>query len=97
MSQAAEVVMLKNGAGFGGVQPDRISREEILDLLDNNGLTAWFQPVFSRRTGEIFGYEALARVREQRTPLLDIAKLFQRAQEEGIIPMLDMVCRDRQC
>jgi len=94
MSQAAEVVMLKNGAGFGGFQPDRISREEILDLLDNNDLTAWFQPVFSRRTGEIFGYEALARVREQRTPPLDIAKLFQRAQEEGIISTLDMVCRE---
>ncbi|MCG2822757.1 MAG: hypothetical protein L6364_03585, partial [Desulfobulbaceae bacterium] len=84
MSQAAEVYMLERERGRGGFQPGRISRAEILDLLDNNGLTAWFQPVFSRRTGEIFGYEALARLREARNLPFDIGELFQRAQAEGI-------------
>ncbi len=95
MSQAAEVCMLlEREAGRGGFQPGRISRAEILDLLDNNGLTAWFQPVFSRRTGEIFGYEALARLREARNLPFDIGELFQRAQAEGIISTLDMLCRE---
>ncbi|MFA6499289.1 MAG: bifunctional diguanylate cyclase/phosphodiesterase [Desulfurivibrionaceae bacterium] len=94
MSQSAEVIMLGQEAERIRFQPDRISRGEILDLLDNNGLTAWFQPVFSRRTGEVFGYEALARTRESRTPSLNIEALFQRAQDEGIIPTLDMVCRE---
>ncbi|MHB1014480.1 MAG: bifunctional diguanylate cyclase/phosphodiesterase [Desulfurivibrionaceae bacterium] len=94
MSQTAEVIMLEKGEGHRGFQPGRISRGEILDLLDNNGLTSWFQPVFSRQTGEIFGYEALARLREKRTPPLDIGELFKRAQAEGIISTLDMVCRE---
>ncbi|MBA3002263.1 MAG: GGDEF domain-containing protein [Desulfurivibrio sp.] len=94
MSQLAEVIMLEEKERWKEFQLNRISRGEILDLLDNNGLTAWFQPVFSRRTGEVFGYEALARVREARTPLLDIGQLFQRAQEEGVISTLDMVCRE---
>lgn len=94
MSQLAEVFMLEKEAGRPEVQSSGLSRGEILDLLDNNGLTAWFQPVFSRRTGEVFGYEALARLREARTPSLDIGELFQRAQAEGLISALDMVCRE---
>ena len=86
--------MLKKEAERVRFQPNRISREEILDLLDNDGLTAWFQPVFSRQTGEVFGYEALARLRERRTPPLDIGELFQRAQAEGVISSLDMICRE---
>jgi EAL domain-containing protein (putative c-di-GMP-specific phosphodiesterase class I) len=86
--------MPEKEAGCTRFQPNRISRAEILDLLDNDGLTSWFQPVFSRRTGEVFGYEALARLREKRTPPLDIGELFQRAQAEGLISTLDMECRE---
>ncbi len=44
-----------------------ITRELIVCLLDNNGLTSWFQPIFSRQSGEIYGYEALARPRVQQS------------------------------
>jgi len=71
-----------------------VSRELLLQLLDNNNLTAWFQPIFSRQNGEIYGYEALARAREGLAPNLDIAKLFKKAQEEEIIATLDMLCRE---
>ncbi len=71
-----------------------VSRELLLQLLDNNDLISWFQPIFSRQNGEIYGYEALARIREGVAPNLDIAKLFKKAQEEGIIATLDMQCRE---
>ncbi|HIJ89889.1 MAG: EAL and GGDEF domain-containing protein [Desulfobulbaceae bacterium] len=86
--------MPEKEAGRIGDGPVSLSRGEIFDLLDNDGLTALFQPVFSSRTGEIFGYEALVRLREERTPPLDIGFLFQRARAEGIIPTLDMLCRE---
>jgi len=72
----------------------KVSRELLLQLLDNNGLTAWFQPIFSRQNGEIYGYEALARVREGLALNLNIYKLFKKALEEGLISSLDMQCRE---
>lgn len=71
-----------------------VSRELLLQLLDNNNLTSWFQPIFSRQNGAIYGYEALARAREGVAPNLDIAKLFKKAYEEELIATLDMQCRE---
>ncbi|MBU0664025.1 MAG: EAL and GGDEF domain-containing protein [Proteobacteria bacterium] len=71
-----------------------VSRELLLYLLDTNNLTSWFQPIFSRQNGEIYGYEALARVRDGVIPPFDISKLFLKAQAEGIIASLDMQCRE---
>ena len=71
-----------------------MSRDLLLHLLDTNSLTAWFQPIFSRQNGEIYGYEALARVRDGIAPPFDISKLFSKAQAEGIIASLDMQCRE---
>lgn len=74
--------------------PDNFSRETIIQLLDNNGLTSWFQPIFNRRTGAVFGYEALARLRDPGDHAADIAALFQKAQAEGLVSSLDMLCRE---
>lgn len=71
-----------------------VSRELLLHLLDTNSLTSWFQPIFSRQNGEIYGYEALTRVRDGVVPQFDISKLFAKAQAEGIIASLDMQCRE---
>lgn len=71
-----------------------VSRDLLLHLLDSNSLTSWFQPIFSRQNGEIYGYEALARVRDGAAPHFDISKLFAKAQAEGIIASLDMQCRE---
>ncbi|MDO8946331.1 MAG: bifunctional diguanylate cyclase/phosphodiesterase [Desulfocapsaceae bacterium] len=71
-----------------------VSRELLLHLLDTNNLTSWFQPIFSRQNGVIYGYEALTRVREGGVPHFDISKLFAKAQAEGIIASLDMQCRE---
>jgi len=74
--------------------PTTVSRDLLLHLLDTNSLTSWFQPIFSRQNGVIYGYEALARVRDGVAPNLDISKLFAKAQAEGIIASLDMQCRE---
>lgn len=71
-----------------------VSRDLLLHLLDTNSLTSWFQPIFSRQNGEIYGYEALTRVRDGAAPHFDISKLFAKAQAEGIIASLDMQCRE---
>ena len=71
-----------------------VSRDLLLHLLDTNGLTTWFQPIFSRQNGEIYGYEALTRVRDGVASNCDISKLFAKAQAEGIIASLDMQCRE---
>lgn len=71
-----------------------ITRELIVNLLDNNGFTAWFQPIFSGQTGEIYGYEALARLHGDEPERYNMAKLFARAQSMGIISILDMLCRE---
>ncbi|MEW6595423.1 MAG: bifunctional diguanylate cyclase/phosphodiesterase [Thermodesulfobacteriota bacterium] len=70
------------------------SRETIIQLLDDNGLISWFQPIFCRQTGKVFGYEALARLADPLRHGVDIASLFRRAQAEGIISALDMLCRE---
>lgn len=70
------------------------TRETIIELLDENGLTAWFQPIMSRRSGAVFGYEALARLRAPGRQGVDIAAMFQKAQAEGLVSPLDMLCRE---
>lgn len=86
--------MLLESAKFAKNPQLAVSREMLLCFLDNNSLTSWFQPIFSRQNGEIYGYEALARVREGIAPNFDISKLFSKAQAEGIIATLDMQCRE---
>ncbi len=71
----------------------QFTRENIISLIDNQALTTWFQPIFSRRSGEVYGYEALTRLAGDPHPGGDIGQLFAKAQEVGLIPSLDMLCR----
>ncbi len=70
------------------------TRQRILELIDNQALTAWFQPIFSQRTGEVYGYEALTRLRHPPPQSYDIGTLFARAQQFDLISALDMHCRE---
>jgi diguanylate cyclase (GGDEF)-like protein len=69
-------------------------RDEILALLRSNGLTSWFQPIFSGKTGKIYGYEALTRLADPRRDTGSIDLLFKRAQEEELTPWLDILCQE---
>ena len=87
-------MMLRELAMLEKKVPTTVSREMLLHLLDDNGLTSWFQPIFSRQNGDIYGYEALARIREGVSSNFDITKLFHKAQTEGLVATLDMQCRE---
>ena len=69
----------------------------IAELIEKQALNSHFQPIFSARTGRVYGYEALARVMPGKTSAHtpdNIADLFEGARREGVLPSLDMVCRE---
>lgn len=53
-------------------------------------LTIHFQPIFSAKTGKIFGYEALTRHKSRK---INVKNLFEKAKKNGSIYLLDMLCR----
>lgn len=67
-------------------------------ILQRNSLTSFFQPIFCSRSGEVFGYEALAR--PVVGPIgangksLDIERMFQDAEKCGRLAQLDVLCRE---
>lgn len=72
----------------------QFSRDTIIQLIDHQELTAWFQPIFSGRTGEVYGYEALTRLTRTSPFACDIGQMFDKAHEVGLISTLDMLCRE---
>lgn len=70
------------------------SREYIFQILDSNILTSWFQPIYSRKTRSVYGFEALARLITQ-DPEQNIGELFKSAQHVGLISSLDLLCREK--
>ncbi|BCB95306.1 hypothetical protein JZK55_02280 [Dissulfurispira thermophila] len=72
--------------------PDRIDRQTILELLDNDSLTTHFQPIFSAKDGSVYGYEALTRIRENKNDI-NISELFKVAILTDTISSLDVKCR----
>lgn len=64
----------------------------ITDLLDNNLLTAHFQPIVSLQRENIFAYEALCRT-VGPNPFDNIEQLFHQARICGKTLQLDMRCR----
>lgn len=64
----------------------------IKDLLDNNRLTAHFQPIASLQQAKVFAYEALCRI-VGPNPFDNIEELFHQARICGKTLQLDMRCR----
>ncbi|KAB3529790.1 EAL domain-containing protein [Alkaliphilus pronyensis] len=70
----------------------RSNKKEFFDILHNNRLVMFYQPIISLKDGEILGYEALARGPENSVfyypcNLFDIAKKMNKVWE------LDVLCR----
>ncbi|MCM2358196.1 MAG: EAL domain-containing protein [Geobacteraceae bacterium] len=63
----------------------------IASLLASDSLTSHLQPIFSARSGKVFGYEALLRI-EGDNPFGSIADIFRRAIATGCISALDTRC-----
>ncbi|MDR3599858.1 MAG: EAL domain-containing protein [Desulfosporosinus sp.] len=69
-------------------------REEITRLIEepDTYLKAAFQPIIDTRSGEVFGYEALARV-PKSTCFNNIADLFPFAEKIGQLYPIETLCR----
>ncbi len=68
---------------------------EIEELLSQDSLTVHYQPIFSSKDGSVFGYEALARIKdEEKLASVEIRQLFGVAAEYGIVAKLDVRCRE---
>jgi len=72
---------------------DKIDKDKILQLLDSDLLTSHFQPIFSAKDGTVFGYEALARIKENKLNV-NIKELFNTAVATNMISFLDVKCRE---
>ncbi len=66
-------------------------RDKILDLIDNDQLTVHFQPILSSSSLTVFGFEALARVKQEEH-FSSIYELFQSAKDCGVLTNLDIAC-----
>lgn len=69
-------------------------RQEISHLIDNPGkyLNAAFQPIIEARSGEVFGFEALARI-PNSTCFNNITDLFPFAEKIGLLYPIETLCR----
>ncbi|MBE3562682.1 MAG: EAL domain-containing protein [Hydrogenibacillus schlegelii] len=72
---------------------DIAEREALLRLLSRRELSVVYQPIFSLVDGSVVGYEALTRGPEG-SPLHSPLKLFARAEEEGLLYLLEKLARE---
>lgn len=68
-------------------------RQAVLEILDSDCLTSYFQPIVFSGNGEIYGYEALTRIRGENI-FGSIQGLFKTAIQTGTISSLDVECRE---
>ncbi len=66
------------------------------DILKNETICTYFQPIVSLKTGEILAYEALVRGLRQNSPsLITPCELFDRACQETVSLEFDRLCRKK--
>ncbi len=66
------------------------------DILENETICTFFQPIVSLTTGRIFAYEALVRgIRHGSGSLIAPCELFARASEETMSLEFDALCRKK--
>lgn len=72
---------------------NNIERQTILELIDNDLLTTYFQPIFFSKDGTVYGYEALTRIKCDSNSI-NISELFKKAILTNTISSLDVKCRE---
>lgn len=66
------------------------SRDDLLRLVREGGVSSRFQPIVDLFSGEVFGYEVFSR---GRAPFEDPRFMFEKAWEWGLSLDLDCLCR----
>jgi EAL domain-containing protein (putative c-di-GMP-specific phosphodiesterase class I)/GGDEF domain-containing protein len=64
----------------------------LIEIINKEQLTAFFQPIYATDKGELYGYEALIRGPSD-SPLHSPQTLFDTALEFGLLSQLELVCR----
>lgn len=65
---------------------------EVTEIIQNNKIRTYYQPIVSLKDGGIIGYEALSRGPED-TPCFNPEYMFEKARECGKLWELEMICR----
>jgi diguanylate cyclase (GGDEF)-like protein/PAS domain S-box-containing protein len=60
-------------------------RDELINAIENDAIKTYFQPVVSLSTGEIIGFEALARWRHLKLGAISPDEFIPLAEESGLI------------
>lgn len=63
-----------------------------MDIISRKDIYPVFQPIVSLRSGDVYGYEAFTRMKNDVFPGT-ISELFKKAEEEGCAWKLDKLCR----
>ena len=71
-----------------------IEDRNFFDILENNSLTAHFQPIIDMKTNKIFAYEALTRGVLPNGDLMYPDVLFKKSQRNDTNFVLDRMCRE---
>ena len=71
-----------------------IEDRNFFDILENNSLTAHFQPIIDMKTNKIFAYEALTRGVLPNGDLMYTDILFKKSQRNDTNFVLDRMCRE---
>lgn len=72
----------------------RAGRLEMEQIIANQQITPVFQPIFSLKDGEVYGYEALSRI-TRPDAIATTEELFANAAEYGLASPLEMLCRKK--
>lgn len=72
--------------------PISSTNQTVLDILDNDCLDTYFQPICSLTDGSVFGHESLARLTNNSSA--NICQVFRDAVATKTIIFLDMRCRE---
>lgn len=68
--------------------------KEFFDIVNNESLTSYFQPIINMRDNTIFGYETLARGVKDDGSLMYPDELFSKSKRNDLNFKLDRLCRE---
>ncbi len=73
---------------------DQEEYEALRDIIGNGRINTVFQPIFHLQTGEVYGYEALSRIKGP-SPFSGPDGLFQAALRFKLTPELELLCSSK--
>jgi len=69
------------------------SRSPLAEILEQRRLQSWYQPIYDRR-GALWAYECLMRATGENGETIFPGKIFEWAEQENLLFMLDRVARE---